>query len=229
MIGPRDVSLVDDEATVSFWPGLIDLVTSALMVFLLLSFVQTVLNVDQLEAVITQAQQARFLKEFQAEFRPELDAGTISVDRHVNYLQITFSDRVLFASADHRLRPRGREMLRRCARLFGRPGASGYRQIQVEGHTDSLPLRRETYPADNWELSTARALSVVRFLRRTGDVPEGVLSANGYADQRPVAPNDTVAGRAKNRRIEIRLFFSLPRADRSPSSSSGEGGEARAE
>lgn len=228
MIGPRDVSLSDDEATVSFWPGLIDLVTSALMVFLLLSFIQTVLNVDQLEAVITQAQQARFLQQFEVEFRRELDAGTISVDRHVNYLQITFSDRVLFASADHRLQPRGRDMLRRCARLFGQAGTSGYQQIQVEGHTDSLPLHRDTYPADNWELSTARALSVVRFLRRTGAVPEGVLSANGYADQRPVVSNDTAAGRAKNRRIEIRLFFALSRADRSPSSSS-RGGDARAE
>ncbi|MFP3939008.1 MAG: flagellar motor protein MotB [Thermoanaerobaculia bacterium] len=214
MIGPRDTSLADDGGTVSFWPGLIDLVTSALMVFLLLSFIQTVLNVDQIEAVVTQAQQARFLQEFEKAFRRELEAETVSVDRHVNYLQITFSDRVLFVSADHRLQARGREMLRRCARLFGQAGSSGYRQIQVEGHTDSLPLRRETYPRDNWELSTARALSVVRFLRAAGGVPEGTLSANGYADQRPVASNETAAGRAENRRIEIRLFFALAREDR---------------
>lgn len=214
MIGPRDISLADDEGSVSFWPGLIDLVTSALMVFLLVSFIQTVLNLDQLEAVVTQAQQARFLKEFEAEFRDELDAGVIAVERHVNFLQITFSDRVLFASAEHRLQARGRSMLRRCARLFAQAGASGYQQIQVEGHTDSLPLRRTEYPADNWELSTARALSVLRLLKETGHVPEGVLSANGYADQRPVATNRTAAGRAKNRRIEIRLFFALPREDR---------------
>lgn len=216
MIGPRDISLADDEGTVSFWPGLIDVVTSALMVFLLVSFIQTVLNLDQLEALVTQAQQASFLRDFEAEFRDELGEGTIAVERHVNFLQITFSDRVLFASADHRLQPRGREMLRRCARLFGQAGESGYQQIQVEGHTDSLPLRRSTYPADNWELSTARALSVVRFLKASGHVPEGVLSANGYADQRPVASNDTATGRADNRRIEIRLFFALPREDGEP-------------
>lgn len=217
MIGPRDTSLADDEGAVSFWPGLIDLVTSALMVFLLVSFIQTVLNLDQLEAVVSQAQQARFLTDFQKEFEEELADGTILVERRVGYLQITFSDRVLFTSADHRLQARGRRMLRRCARLFARADSSGYQQIQVEGHTDSLPLRRTTYPADNWELSTARALSVVQFLRETGDVPEGVLSANGYADQRPVASNDTVGGRSKNRRIEIRVFFGLGRGGRGPS------------
>jgi chemotaxis protein MotB len=103
--------------------------------------------------------------------------------------------------------------------LFAQAGGSGYQQVQVEGHTDSLPLRRTTYPADNWELSTARALSVVRFLKATGNVPADVLSANGYADQRPVVLNDTAAGRAKNRRIEIRLVFALPREDGEPRSS----------
>lgn len=196
---------------VSFWPGFIDLVTSALMVFLLLSFIQMVLNVDQLEALVTRAQQARFLAQFEEEFRDETADGVISVDRHLNFLQLTFSDRVLFDSGEHRLKPLGREMLRRCARIFAAAASSGYRQIQVEGHTDSMPLRRSDYPSDNWELSTARAISVVRFLTEPGALPPEVFSANGYADQRPVALNDTVAGRARNRRIEIRLFFALPR------------------
>ena len=214
MIGPRDDSLADDAGSVSFWPGLIDLVTSALMVFLLVSFIQTVLNPDQVEAVVTQAQQARFLEALRKEFRDDLAHGTIAVERHVNFLQITFSDEVLFASGDYRLQARGMAMLRRCARLFADAGGSGYRQIQVEGHTDSVPLHADAYPRDNWELSTARALSVVRFLRATGEVPPDVLAADGLADQRPVASNATAAGRARNRRIELRLFFALSKSRR---------------
>lgn len=222
MIGPRDESLAEPTTPVSFWPGLIDLVTAALMVFLLLNFVQTVLNVDQIEALVTRAQQARFLQHFENEFRKEVSQGVISVERHLNFLQITFSDRVLFDSGEHRLKPRGREMLHRCARIFRQAGSSGYQQIQVEGHTDSLPVLRSDYPSDNWELSTARAISVVRFLTGPGGLPPEVFSANGYADQRPVASNRTPEGRAKNRRMEIRLFFALPRGDEAPG-----GGHAR--
>lgn len=214
MTGPREDSVADRSPAATFWPGLIDLVTSALMVFLLLSFIQTVLNVDELEAVVTRAQQAHFLEHFEEEFRQELADGVISVVRHLSFLQITFSDRVLFDSGEHHLKPLGQAMLRRCARLFAQAGGSGYRQIQVEGHTDSLPVRRTEFPADNWELSAARAISVVRFLSGPGGLPAGVFSANGYADQRPVAPNDTAEGRARNRRIEIRLFFTLPRGER---------------
>lgn len=205
------LQIVDEPGlAVNFWPGLIDLVTAALMLFLLLSFVQNVLDVDQIEAMVTRAQQVEFLKHFEKEFRQEISQGVISVERHLNFLQITFSDQVLFDSGEHLLKARGRETLRRCANLFTRAGSSGYQQIQVEGHTDSLPVRRTEYPSSNWELSTARAISVVGFLTGPGALPAKVFSANGYADQRPVKPNDTSAGRTKNRRIEIRLFFALP-------------------
>lgn len=214
MIGPRNDDLKEPSAPVSFWPGLIDLVTSALMVFLLISFVQTVLDVEELEALVTRGQQAHFLELFEEEFRAELESGAISVERHLNFLQITFSDRVLFRSGAYQLQSRGRRMLSRCAELFAEASASGYRQIQVEGHTDSYPVREGVeYPSDNWELSTARAISVVRYLTRSGTLEPEVFSANGYADQRPVATNATEAGRRKNRRIEIRLFFALPKGE----------------
>lgn len=210
MIAPRQEELGEPGTFVSFWPGLIDLVTSALLVFLLLSFIQTVLNVDELEAMVARAQQTHFLDHFEHEFQKELAEGAISVARHLNFLQITFSDRVLFDSAEYRLKPLGRDMLRRCAHIFEAAGSSGYQQVQVEGHTDSLPVRSDEYPADNWELSTARAISVIRYLTSASALPADVFSANGYADRRPVAANDTAGGRARNRRMEIRLFFSLP-------------------
>lgn len=213
MIGPRDRTLIDAQTEVSHWPGLIDLVTSALMVFVLVTFFQTIFDPAELEAFVTRAQQASFLEQFEEEFGSEIAAGKITVVPHLSYLQITFSDQVLFDPGEHRLDTGAQRLLRRCADLFARASDSGYRQIQVEGHTDSTPLREGSEIEDNWELSASRALSVVRFLVGTGVLAADPFSANGYADQRPVVPNDTEAGRARNRRIEMRLFFALPRTE----------------
>ena len=77
-------------------------------------------------------------------------------------------------------------------------------QVVVEGFTDNEPIGpalRARFPS-NWELSTARATDVVRYLVSKG-VPANLMSAQGFGDSRPVASNDTAAGRAKNRRVEI--------------------------
>lgn len=80
-------------------------------------------------------------------------------------------------------------------------------EISVEGHTDNVPINTQRFPS-NWELSSARAISVVRFLQRQGVDPSR-LRAVGYADSRPLANNDTAAGRAANRRVEL-LLRDLP-------------------
>jgi chemotaxis protein MotB len=73
--------------------------------------------------------------------------------------------------------------------------------IDVEGNTDNVPIQSAAFPS-NWELSTARASTVVRFLVGTGVAPSR-LTAVGYADQRPLASDATASGRARNRRVEI--------------------------
>jgi len=73
--------------------------------------------------------------------------------------------------------------------------------VRVEGHTDNTPIKNEYYPS-NWELSSSRACEVVRFFIDKGIPPER-LSAEGFSEYRPVKPNDTVEGRASNRRVEI--------------------------
>lgn len=75
-------------------------------------------------------------------------------------------------------------------------------QIAVEGHTDSIPIRGR-YPS-NWELSGSRAGSVVRYFEANG-IDSARLRAVGYADTRPLAPNDSAAGRAQNRRVELTM------------------------
>ena len=78
--------------------------------------------------------------------------------------------------------------------------------IRVEGHTDNREIKTDKYPS-NWELSAARAVSVVKYLSDREGVPVGKLSAAGYADSRPIGDNRTEAGRASNRRTEIILVW----------------------
>lgn len=75
-------------------------------------------------------------------------------------------------------------------------------EIRVEGHTDNWPIRGGRY-SSNWELSSARALEVVRYLSAVSGIDEGKFSALGYGEFRPIASNDTAEGRSKNRRVEI--------------------------
>ncbi len=189
------------------WPAMLDLITSTLMVFMLITTLELAFGNDDLEAALTRTRQETFLRDFQQELASEIGRGEIRIERHLDFIQILFSDRVLFRLGDHRLQTEGQRLLARCAHVFAHVGASGYEQIQVEGHTDNVPLDRSTYPSNNWELSTARALSVVELLGREGPSFAAVLSANGYSSNRPVADNFTQAGRDLNRRIEIRLFF----------------------
>ena len=193
------------ETESNYWPGLIDMLTTVLMVFLMVSFLQTTLNIDELNILINQ----QTLKDrLEDTFQEEIREGTITVQTGLNLLQITFSD-VLFKTRDYQLQLAGRRMLGQCAQIFRDRG--NYKRIQVEGHTDDRPITNAwTYPHNNWELSTARAISVVRFLTEEARLSPEVFTANGYADYKPVATNLTEEGRAKNRRIEILVLFSTP-------------------
>jgi chemotaxis protein MotB len=106
------------------------------------------------------------------------------------------TDDVLFALGSATLRPAGNAVLDAIApALKALPN-----QVTVEGHTDDLPLKGR---GSNWELSTERATSVLRYMLDRHAVPAGRLSAAGYADQRPLTPNISPAARSANRRVEV--------------------------
>ena len=110
------------------------------------------------------------------------------------------TDRILFATGSADLEPGAAPLLGRLAGLlrsdFDHP-------ILIEGHTDPVPIHETRFPT-NWELSTSRATTVVRFFIARG-VPAKRLSATGYAAEHPLASNATAEGRARNRRVEIVL------------------------
>jgi chemotaxis protein MotB len=86
-------------------------------------------------------------------------------------------------------------------------------KIQVDGHTNQLQTRTQNYPS-GWELSSARASSVVRYLIERFHVPENRLSAAGYADTRPLYPPSDPRAVAQNRRVEVVVLSSLPADER---------------
>ncbi|HAL37442.1 MAG TPA: flagellar motor protein MotB [Polaromonas sp.] len=110
------------------------------------------------------------------------------------------SSEVLFNSGEANLSAPGLAVMGRLVPVLDR--GAGYRVV-VEGHTDNVPIQTERFPS-NWELSTGRAASVVRYLQSQGIKPAR-MRATGYADTRPVASNGTPQGRAANRHVEVTL------------------------
>ena len=119
-------------------------------------------------------------------------------------ITVTMVDRILFQSGVADLTPQGQELLRKLGGVF--QGTD--KLIEVCGHADNQPVEsalKELYPT-NWELSTARATNVVRFLQEQVGIKPRRLKAAGFGASRPVASNAKAAGRARNRRIEILLL-----------------------
>ena len=134
----------------------------------------------------------------------ELSSGDISLTEDGGKLRVGLVDKVLFNSGEATVNKRGESVLLKVGSILA--GVAD-RQILVSGHTDQTPIgemRASQFPT-NWELSTARATNVVRFLQEKANVPGERLVASGYGEFHPVASNKTSAGRAKNRRIEILL------------------------
>ena len=113
-------------------------------------------------------------------------------------LIISLGEGGFFDSGSDQLKPEGRTLLDAIATGL----ISTANHIRVEGHTDNVPISSSRFPS-NWELSTARATAIVAYLiSKFGFAPDR-LSAAGYAEFRPMATNDTVEGRARNRRVDI--------------------------
>jgi len=130
----------------------------------------------------------------------------LAFDLQARGLVITVvSDQVLFASGRADLQPEGLDLLQLVAVALGKID----NEVAIEGHTDSRPISNDRYRS-NWELSTARATSVLQFMLETNLLDPARLSASGYADTRPIDTNDTEAGAARNRRVEIVVLADVP-------------------
>jgi chemotaxis protein MotB len=138
------------------------------------------------------------------ELKQEIKEGEVRITQLKDKLTVNMVEKILFDSGSAVIKKNGKKVLDRVADIL--KTVKGH-QIKVEGHTDNVPIGPtiiDKFPT-NWELSTARATTVVRYLQERGVDPK-VMSAEGYAEYAPVASNDREEGRATNRRIEIVLI-----------------------
>ncbi|OZQ65301.1 flagellar motor protein [Paenibacillus sp. VTT E-133280] len=120
-------------------------------------------------------------------------------------IEITLSDRFLFDIGKADLKSPAFPALQQLSGLFKDIGA----KISIEGHTDNTPVSSASQFNDNWELSGARALSVLRFFLDHEGLKPDTFQYAGYADTQPTADNTTIAGKQKNRRVEIIVLRQL--------------------
>ena len=144
------------------------------------------------------------------ELEAEIDAGQVTITELSGKLTVNLSNAILFDSGKTEVKKEGKEALMRVASILK---SVEDREIQVEGHTDNVPVTAGAPYPDNWALSSLRASNVVALLVAEGLDPLAVASV-GYGEHRPAASNDTAEGRASNRRIEIVLAPRLSPKDR---------------
>ncbi len=176
---------------------------------------------DELKAMSQRLEQdlARASKEKEAELQrlkrthdemvkglqQEIEAGEVTITRLADRLSVKMVDRILFPPGETAIGEGGRKVLERVAKVLAQ---AKDKTIRIEGHTDNVPIGkqlRERYPT-NWELSTARATTVARFLQQASDIEAAAFEAVGLGEFHPVADNRTEKGRSLNRRIEIQLY-----------------------
>lgn len=131
---------------------------------------------------------------------PMISQGLVTVNQTKRGVVIDISASSLFKAGDAELQPAAADVLRKVAVVL----SSEDQAIEVEGHTDDVPISTPLFPS-NWELSSARASSVVRMLIKNG-VAERKLSAVGMASNLPIVANDSIENRAKNRRVSITIL-----------------------
>lgn len=135
----------------------------------------------------------------------EISQGVVVLSKLKGQLSVKFLDEILFPSGSAEIKPEGKKLLATLARALS---LEADKIIQIEGHTDNVKIGgplAEKYPS-NWELSSARAVAVVRYLSEKEGIDGRRLTAAGFGEFAPIADNQTKEGRQKNRRIEIRLI-----------------------
>jgi len=141
---------------------------------------------------------AKSLAALEAGLAAELAAGKVEMKLERRGLVISFRESAFFASGDDAVTPSSLPMVVKIADELRKVPNS----LRIEGHTDSIPIHNSRFRS-NWELSAARAIAVMELLRGRFEIPGERMSVGGYAENAPADTNDTVIGRAHNRRVDV--------------------------
>jgi chemotaxis protein MotB len=159
-------------------------------------------TVQQKEKEVSELDRTR--REIETSLKEQIAQKDIKLEEIEGKLKVTFVDKILFDSGSVKVKPKGQEVLLKLADSFR---DNEDQKIAVEGHTDNVQIGSallDRFPT-NWELSTARATAVVRFLQEKGNIAPERLTASGFSFYQPIVENETPEGRKQNRRIEIIL------------------------
>jgi len=160
---------------------------------------------DRIDEINRQREKdSQHFAELEQRLKHELNESRFEILQLKNRMTvIKLTSEVLFNSGSAKIKPAGQEVLSLIAESL-----SSYpdRDINIEGHTDSVPIGKNSRYISNWELSTARALAAVDYFQQNKQINPNRLKVVGYGEYHPVASNGTAAGRQLNRRIEIRLL-----------------------
>ncbi|MES9937399.1 MAG: type VI secretion system protein TssL, long form [Sedimenticola sp.] len=155
---------------------------------------------EAMEAAAEQIQQEveQQAAELQEALKEEIDENLVSVETEEARVIIRIQEKGSFPSGTDRLNPGFYDVMDRISEaVVNSPG-----RVVVAGHTDNIPIRTERFRS-NWELSSARAVTVLQALLQNPNVDAGRLVVEGHADSKPLESNDSAEGRAKNRRVEL--------------------------
>ncbi len=138
------------------------------------------------------------LSELQQALDEEIEEGLVTLERSESSIIVRIQEKGSFGSGSARLDPGFHEVMARISKvLAAKPG-----RITVAGHSDNIPISTGRFRS-NWELSSARAVTVLHSMLRNKDIAEDRVVVEGFADTRPMVPNDSPQNRAKNRRVEL--------------------------
>jgi chemotaxis protein MotB len=139
------------------------------------------------------------------DLKSEIEQGEVTITKMADQISVSVVDKILFSSGEADVTEQGIKVLWRVGKVLKN---TEKKVIRVEGHTDNVPVSSRLAGTffTNWELSTARATNVVRFLQDKVGIGPGRLEAVGMSEFHPVATNKTPAGRGQNRRIQIALL-----------------------
>ena len=147
-------------------------------------------------------------KELQSALQPEIRRNEVAVSMRRDGLVVSLEEIGFFDSGAATIRPGSLDAIARLAAVLKkRP-----EYLRVEGHTDNVPIHNARF-ASNWELSTYRATEITRLFVTQYGLSADRLSAAGYAEFHPIAPNDTAEGRAHNRRVDVVVLTPFQRVD----------------
>ena len=170
-------------------------------------------DIEKISTLTSQLSELEKAKgELEERFKKEIADQEVKVEMLAKGLTITFVSEVLFDSGKAHLKKDSFEKLDKVAKVLSTTVSD--LSVGIEGHTDNVPIKYSGWES-NWELSSARAMSVLHYLIDNQSIAPARLSATGYGEYRPVATNETVEGKQKNRRVEIVILPKITQEDHS--------------